>query len=432
MLIISCILLLGLGLKLTGYVTYDSPCIGDANNDGVVSAGDYASVQANFGNTCPINNSFCPGDANKDGIVSAADQSAVQANFGNTCKQIVIEVSRLVTDNQVQLAIVSNKNVLAIQEIPSEGCKITNYYTEPEIGVLEFKESENTWILSNISDNLVVNLFYTLSSSTTIANCTGDANGDGEVTSSDYAPIQANFGNVCNPGESCPGDANGDGEVTSSDYASIQANFGNVCNISTPTNCEILSGRYIYVGGESTIEVEEEQPEAQLPVVPETIETSSGSGGGSTSSTGTSSDNTISTEITQVGSEEELDKFTSSALDKIYGVEKGVTMQIYLLCKRSTSTPRPSDDPDCNYMVIKASGDNQKFNTEIQKLNRDYQNNSRILIRYRREEWTNPYFISEMKLEDIPEIKPYINSGSVINSNAVKQCWNEYKETKKE
>ena len=107
MLIISCILLLGLGLKLTGYVTYDSPCIGDANNDGVVSAGDYASVQANFGNTCPINNSFCPGDANKDGIVSAADQSAVQANFGNTCKQIVIEVSSI-----IQIIIYLNLNVL--------------------------------------------------------------------------------------------------------------------------------------------------------------------------------------------------------------------------------------------------------------------------------------------------------------------------------
>ena len=54
---------------------------GDANRDGVVSAGDYASVQANFGNT-GVPGIF--GDANGDGIVSAGDYASVQANFGNT------------------------------------------------------------------------------------------------------------------------------------------------------------------------------------------------------------------------------------------------------------------------------------------------------------------------------------------------------------
>ena len=54
---------------------------GDANGDGVVSAGDYASVQANFGN---VGEPGLPGDANGDGVVSAGDYAAVQANFGNT------------------------------------------------------------------------------------------------------------------------------------------------------------------------------------------------------------------------------------------------------------------------------------------------------------------------------------------------------------
>jgi hypothetical protein len=54
---------------------------GDANHDGVVSAGDYASVQANFGNT---GIEGIQGDANLDGVVSAGDYSSVQANFGNT------------------------------------------------------------------------------------------------------------------------------------------------------------------------------------------------------------------------------------------------------------------------------------------------------------------------------------------------------------
>jgi hypothetical protein len=59
----------------------DPPLLeGDANRDGVVSAGDYASVQANFGDT---GDPGIPGDANLDGQVSAGDYSSVQANFGN-------------------------------------------------------------------------------------------------------------------------------------------------------------------------------------------------------------------------------------------------------------------------------------------------------------------------------------------------------------
>lgn len=54
---------------------------GDANRDGVVSAGDYASVQANFGSTGAAG---ILGDANGDGVVSAGDYASVQANFGST------------------------------------------------------------------------------------------------------------------------------------------------------------------------------------------------------------------------------------------------------------------------------------------------------------------------------------------------------------
>ncbi len=57
--------------------------LGDANGDGVVSAGDYASVQANFGNTGTAGGGLA-GDANGDGVVSAGDYASVQANFGNT------------------------------------------------------------------------------------------------------------------------------------------------------------------------------------------------------------------------------------------------------------------------------------------------------------------------------------------------------------
>jgi hypothetical protein len=54
---------------------------GDANNDLLVSADDYASVQGAFGNT---GNPGLSGDANGSGAVSADDYASVQGNFGAT------------------------------------------------------------------------------------------------------------------------------------------------------------------------------------------------------------------------------------------------------------------------------------------------------------------------------------------------------------
>ena len=53
--------------------------LGDANNDSVVSADDYGSVQLNFGDVGDIN---ILGDANLDGVVSADDYGSVQLHFG--------------------------------------------------------------------------------------------------------------------------------------------------------------------------------------------------------------------------------------------------------------------------------------------------------------------------------------------------------------
>ena len=71
----------------TGVGTYDDFYVavgvlpGDANDDGVVSADDYGSVQLNFGNTGAPG---LPGDANGDGVVSGDDYASVQDNFGDT------------------------------------------------------------------------------------------------------------------------------------------------------------------------------------------------------------------------------------------------------------------------------------------------------------------------------------------------------------
>lgn len=61
----------------------------------------------------------------------------------------------------------------------------------------------------------------------------GDANNDGIVSVSDYAAVQANFGNTGEPG--IMGDANGDGIVSSADYSSVQANFSQAESSSTTT-----------------------------------------------------------------------------------------------------------------------------------------------------------------------------------------------------
>ena len=54
---------------------------GDANNDSVVSADDYGSVQLHFGDTGAVN---ILGDANLDGVVSADDYGSVQLHFGTS------------------------------------------------------------------------------------------------------------------------------------------------------------------------------------------------------------------------------------------------------------------------------------------------------------------------------------------------------------
>ena len=66
-------------------ITYTSSTptylMGDANNDDVVSADDYGSVQLHFGDTGVFGGSLL-GDASQDGVVSADDYGSVQLNFG--------------------------------------------------------------------------------------------------------------------------------------------------------------------------------------------------------------------------------------------------------------------------------------------------------------------------------------------------------------
>ena len=80
--------------------------LGDANCDGVVSAADYASVQANFGSSGLAG---ILGDANKDGVVSAADYASVQANFGNSVTTATPEPNIMLILSIGTIAIVHQK-----------------------------------------------------------------------------------------------------------------------------------------------------------------------------------------------------------------------------------------------------------------------------------------------------------------------------------
>ena len=111
------------GFSSTGEVHYDNISItveteptdppppvlllGDANRDDVVSADDYASVQANFGDTGVAG---IPGDANIDGLVSADDYSSVQSNFGNTQEADSVPVPEPAT-----LALLSASSLLLLK-----------------------------------------------------------------------------------------------------------------------------------------------------------------------------------------------------------------------------------------------------------------------------------------------------------------------------
>ena len=73
----------------------------------------------------------------------------------------VISVTRLIEEQSVRLGIVSSENVLAVQEFfTSDDCEVASYELDKEIEVIEFKSSENTWILGTTEDNLEVELSY--------------------------------------------------------------------------------------------------------------------------------------------------------------------------------------------------------------------------------------------------------------------------------
>ena len=69
-------------MDLSGVIPELARLLGDANQDYLVSADDFACIQAHYGDIgLPGGNLL--GDANHDGLVGADDFASVQANFGN-------------------------------------------------------------------------------------------------------------------------------------------------------------------------------------------------------------------------------------------------------------------------------------------------------------------------------------------------------------
>jgi len=88
-----------------------------------------------------------------------------------TKEEAIINVSRLITKDKdanltrIQISIISTKNVIAIKEILSENCSVLDSYVNPEIDLVAFRnnQTENIWILANYSENLITDLYYTIS-----------------------------------------------------------------------------------------------------------------------------------------------------------------------------------------------------------------------------------------------------------------------------
>tara|TARA_Y100000310_G_scaffold85798_1_gene82637 strand:- start:19837 stop:20601 length:765 start_codon:yes stop_codon:yes gene_type:complete len=155
-----------------------------------------------------------------------------------------ISVFRLVEENSIKLSIVSNENVLAIQEnFSSPDCNVLNYSSEPEIDILVFKNSENTWILAN-KNNLILNLNYTLEDSCSVVS------GTYFFISEDEIQNTSENGDV---GE----DGNGDG--TEGGNGDGGGNGGS--GTSSPSEPKTSTGEIIEVGSEEELtDVMQDEP----------------------------------------------------------------------------------------------------------------------------------------------------------------------------
>ena len=64
-----------------GFIDLHRGLLGDANDDGVVNAADFATLSSNFGKSGA---GWAGGDFNNDGVVDFADFAALSNNFGGT------------------------------------------------------------------------------------------------------------------------------------------------------------------------------------------------------------------------------------------------------------------------------------------------------------------------------------------------------------
>lgn len=237
-------------------------------------------------------------------------------------EELSVSVFRLVEGNNVTLSVVSSENVLAIQEnFSSPECRVVDYGVEPEISIFAFKDSENTWILANKSEGLVVDLFYSFNGidNESLAWCNGaDFDEDGDVDGADFGRWQAGYPTSSNATHG-DGDADGDGDVDGFDYGIYQANYPGTNCIGSIQNidCSVVFGIYFIISEGNLVEgVFEESGESQvaLEFLNSPDVSSSGSGSGVSSSV---ESEIILNEIVEVESKEELQNVVENALRKI-------------------------------------------------------------------------------------------------------------------
>ncbi len=129
-----------------------------------------------------------------------------------------VSVTRIInqSDNatEVQLGIVSSENVLAIEEsFIGENCTDDlTYYLDSDIDIFEFNENSVIWVLANRSDNLIVNLYYSISSDCRVNESAGIVYTlSGEELSEEGFDNEDEYDSVMPPADGGTGGTSGDG-----------------------------------------------------------------------------------------------------------------------------------------------------------------------------------------------------------------------------
>jgi Ca2+-binding EF-hand superfamily protein len=195
----------------------------DCDGDGVVTISDISMVQARMGATT---STTLPGDINGDRVVDVADQSLLEAHFGTDWARADIDGDGIVsvTDLMELLSVMSDTTAqILLGDINGDG---TVGSVDQEM--MEALFSSDDAVADIDGDGLVATSdFMVLLENIGLVyadNLEGDVDGNCIVGSEDLALVEASLGS-----DWIQGDVNGDAQVTIADTLLILGHLGDTC-----------------------------------------------------------------------------------------------------------------------------------------------------------------------------------------------------------